>query len=146
MQQGQVSLELAIILVILLAAVSVLGFVADYTSTSNKTMAVQNQAKVLAHMVAQNLTGLAILSQTNPGTRIEIPTESIRITNPTFLETCTLAITPQTVQITIDWAGDGTVNGNDIAIVQPTELPPGFEITNPPNIPCGLTIIIQKKE
>ena len=146
MQKGQISLELVIVLIVALTAVSVVGFLAQEGTDTNQTLLLQNQAKVLAHTVSQKVSALAILQQTNSGTLIEIPTQPIQGITPTFSEKCTLRITNSLVIAGWDWKGNGlNANEGDIIINQSTILPSGFVIMNPgSSIPCGDKIMIGK--
>ncbi|MBU0636110.1 hypothetical protein KKE06_03730 [Candidatus Micrarchaeota archaeon] len=138
-QKGQVSLEIVILIIVILTAFSALTLMAENSKESQEILALQNQAKVIAHNVAHSITALAILSNT-ASTSIEIPTPSLMIVNPTYGETCTISLASGNVIVEIDRDGGGT----DITIERAVFLPSswGSWSNNISGLECGETIII----
>lgn len=146
MLRGQVSLELVLVIIVAVTAVSVVGFLAQNSVDSQRAILVQSQAIVLAQTVAVNLTGLLQLQETKAGTEIRIPTQAITVFNPTFREKCAIRITrsnPPRVSVEFDWQGDGVYDIHDIIITKPTRIPDVFGVPNE-DIPCGEPIVVRR--
>ncbi len=145
MLRGQVSLEMALVVIVAVTAVTVLNFLAQNSVDSQRNVMVQSQAIVLAQTVAANLTGLLQLQETEPGTEIEFPTKKIQVFNPTFEEKCAITIdgfpgeNPY-VSVKFDWENDGVY---DITVLKPTRIPGVFDVPNE-EIPCGEPIVVTR--
>ena len=146
MLRGQVSLEMGLVIIVAVTAVSVLDFLAQNTVDSQRNVMVQSQAIVLAQTVAVDLTGLLQLQETVSGTEITFPTKKIQVLNPTFKEKCVITITlngppygDPLVSVKFDWENDGEY---DITISKSTRIPNAFNIQNlNGEIPCGEPVV-----
>lgn len=146
-------MEMVIVIIVAVTAVSVLNFLAQNTADSQRNIMVQSQAIVLAQTVAIDLTGLLQLQETIPGTIIEFPTKKIQVFNPTFKEKCFITITPNQspygnpfVNVGFYWLKDeyGTEKDeygtDDFNIIKPTRIPDVFTVQTG-TVPCGEPIV-----
>ncbi len=149
MLRGQVSLEMVIVIIVAVTAVTVLNFLAQNSVDSQRNVMVQSQAIVLAQTVAANLTGLLQLQETVPGTEIRFPTKKIQVFNPTFKEKCFITITPNQppygnpfVNVGFYWLKDeyGT---DDFNIIKPTRIPDVFTVQTG-TVSCGEPITVTR--
>lgn len=143
MLRGQISLEMVLVVIVAVTAVSVLGFLAQNSIDSQRNILVQSQAIVLAQSIAMNLTGLLQLQEAQTGSEIRIPTQPIQVFNPTFREKCVIEIVrlnPPLVRVKFDWKNDGEY---DFIISKPTRIPDSFDVPHG-EIPCGNPIVVNR--
>lgn len=148
--KGQVSLELAVLLLVILTALLALGVITEDIQRSQETLYLQNQAKTIAHHAAIQLSGLAILSQTTETNGIaSIQSNAPLYHNPTHTEQCTIKV------IRSNTGGDSTITvqiqtpQQQITATDYAYIPDKFTLrTSPfspvPQIDCGSIFTIDK--
>lgn len=148
---GQVSLELAIVLTIAVVSIGTVLTLADDSAKSNQTISIQNQGRQIAFQTSQKLSAISTIQNFSSASLI-ITTQKIRAMDTHFNEICTVAIQKfPSPAVTVTFDLDGTAGtAETVTSTVLFAVPDGVinritVLNSPPNsfsFSCGQTITL----